>query len=827
MVNPGRIVVLIDMDCFFCQVETKLQPQYAGKPLAVVQYNQWEMGGIIAVNYEARNFGVTRHMRGKEAKEKCPDIVLASVPCLRGKADTTRYRKAGHEVIKVIRKHCNVIERASVDEAYLDITDIVEKRLDKISSNELISSLANTFVVGYSEIGKSDEEERHKGLQTWILDSFKELHDIQAQKLAVAGMIVEEIRASIYNETGFRCSAGISQNKILAKLACGLHKPNRQTILPEAAVASLYSTLSVKKVRNLGGKFGDVVVESLGCNVMGDLMQYSLEQLQKHFDEKTGLWLYNIARGIDNEPVTNRLLSKSVGACKKFPGKQAITSLEVLKHWAGDLAAEVCERLEQDLIENQRRATLLTISYHYYQNRSTVSQSRSLILNSYKPEKMASQCVDVITKSTQCPVAYIGIVASKFVPSKESGSFLKFFNTVKSKNDGEVSPQIDQMKITSSSGDKTNLKSNSEVVEAKSFAVINSKEDQSPKMEKKKPVTINGKEEPVRNTETTMVEKSVKTTNEATRKGNKRIIDNSLNTNMEDSPTSRRVFKLMQVCNEHDEAKLRNKRMSSMVINNNDFQSSFFMNIFKTNKKDCNENVDENSDTAEESERSEQSIVSNANNLNTSNDTDDNSNSDSWIRENGQDKPSSSCAPTLVSSNDTKNSSEKKLREESTAHNPSKLLREIFPNLDDMDPDILLLLPPDLQEEARLYARSRDKKQEKIVKVSRDLPMKTAKGKPSKTKVAGKGKRRSPILDNFLIKTDSSELLERCTECGQMISVMRYSEHIDFHVAQNLYREINKPDLSENSVKRKLEDTEIVVTSAKRQLNNNKFDGDS
>lgn len=57
-------------------------------------------------------------------------------------------------------------------------------------------------------------EERSQGLQTWILDSFKELHDIQAQKLAVAGVIIEEIRDSIYKETGFRCSAGISQNKV-------------------------------------------------------------------------------------------------------------------------------------------------------------------------------------------------------------------------------------------------------------------------------------------------------------------------------------------------------------------------------------------------------------------------------------------------------------------------------------------------------------------------------------------------------------------------------------------------------------------------------------
>lgn len=57
-------------------------------------------------------------------------------------------------------------------------------------------------------------EERSEGLLTWISDSFKELHDTQAQKLAIAGVIVEEIRDSIYKETNFRCSAGISQNKV-------------------------------------------------------------------------------------------------------------------------------------------------------------------------------------------------------------------------------------------------------------------------------------------------------------------------------------------------------------------------------------------------------------------------------------------------------------------------------------------------------------------------------------------------------------------------------------------------------------------------------------
>ncbi|XP_018407164.1 PREDICTED: DNA polymerase eta [Cyphomyrmex costatus] len=789
--SSSRIVVLIDMDCFFCQVETRLQPQYEGMPLAVVQYNQWEMGGIIAVNYEARSLGVTRHMRGKEAKEKCPDIVLVSVPCLRGKADTSRYRKAGHEVIKVIKKHCNVIERASVDEAYLDITDIVDKRLteSKISPKQLIAFLRNTYVVGYSEIGKNDEEERCQGLQTWILDSFRELHDVQAQRLAVAGIIVEEIRDSICKETSFKCSAGIAHNKILAKLACGLHKPNRQTILPEAAVSSLYSTLPVKKVRNLGGKFGDVVVESLGCKVMGDLLQYSLEQLKKHFDEKTGFWLYNIARGIDDEPVTNRLLAKSIGACKKFPGKQAITSLEVLKHWAGDLAAEVCERLEEDFVENQRRATLLVISYHYYHNRSTVSQTRSLTLNSYKPEKMANQCVDVITKSTQCPVAFMGISVTKFVSSKESGSFLKFFKNTKSK---------DEEKIILNSHRDTSLMSNSEAEEKTPF---NSKE-----------VYLLESKGQISETESQKVKELIAKTNEGTMKENKRV--NNLNTSAEDSPTSKRVSKLIQVCNERDKIKTENKRLSGMVINNNDFQDSFFMNIYKTEEKKCYNNVDESANTMKESKCRKQLIVSDVCEKNMNDENINDYNTDLHGQVNVYEKP----VTRHVNSNNEESTEENTKR--TSAQDSLIRLQDIFPDLDNMDSDILSLLPINLQEEAKLYIKSRDKKQENV-KIVRELP-KTER-RPSKAKLRGKSdKKRSPLY-NFLIKTNSDEHnvpLERCVECNQMIPITKFSEHMDFHVAQNLYQEINKPTSSENgNVKRKLEDDEVNIFT-KRQTSN-------
>lgn len=415
---------------------------------------------------------------------------------------------------------------------------------------------------------------------------------------------------------------------------------------------------------------------------------------------------------------------------------------------------------------------------------------------------MANQCVNIITKSTHCPVAYMGIAASKFIPSKESGSFLKFFNTVKSKDSKKINLNINQSGTTSSSESEINFKSNFEVAEAEPSTSINSK-DQSPKVEKEKPLsTIIGEEEPIPITVTAAIEKSVATTSEITARESKTIFDNPLKTEAEDSPTSRKLFKLIQVYNECDEAKSKIKRMSNMAINNNDFQNSFFMNIFKTDQKDRFENVDGSSDIVKELELDTK-------NLDNSNDT-DNSNSNLCIQNNDQEKLSSNCASALMHKKD-EDSCEKDFKGQSTPQNSPVLLREIFPNLDDIDPDTLLLLPPNLQEEARSYARSRDKQREKLVKISRDVPAKTAKGKSAKIKAASKAKKRSPKLDNFLIKTNSNGLLERCVECGQMIPVTKYDEHTDFHVAQNLYRDINKP---ENSVKRKLEDAE-VVTNAK------------
>lgn len=207
-------------------------------------------------------------MRGDQATEHCPDIELVRVPNVREKADLSKYRDAGREVALVLQTFTPLLERASVDEAYLDITQNVATRLDdmdkvRVNLNAMYDfkfimkrviyvythqglfsvkpeMLVNTYALGYDNIGKfvqtvaarlkangGGADEADDGMNNDV-------------KLLIGATIVNEIRAAVKAKTGYECSAGIGHNKILAKLVCGINKPNKQTLLPITHVAHLY-----------------------------------------------------------------------------------------------------------------------------------------------------------------------------------------------------------------------------------------------------------------------------------------------------------------------------------------------------------------------------------------------------------------------------------------------------------------------------------------------------------------------------------------------------------------------------------------------------------
>ncbi|CAL6302121.1 unnamed protein product [Bathycoccus prasinos] len=155
---PNRVIAHFDLDCFYCQVERSLDDSLKEMPTGVCQYDPFERDGVstrdamgdrkthltrpgannslIAVSYEARKKGVKRNMKIGEARRCCPEMIFVQVPTKHSKADLKIYRDAGAKVAAELAKH-GTIERASIDEAYLDVTKEANAVLEKCERNEM------------------------------------------------------------------------------------------------------------------------------------------------------------------------------------------------------------------------------------------------------------------------------------------------------------------------------------------------------------------------------------------------------------------------------------------------------------------------------------------------------------------------------------------------------------------------------------------------------------------------------------------------------------------------------------------------------------------
>ncbi|XP_059625647.1 DNA polymerase eta isoform X2 [Cornus florida] len=310
-------------------------------------------------------------MRGDEAKQVCPQIQLVRVPVARGKADLSIYRNAGSEVVSIFAR-TGRCERASIDEVYLDLTDAAEIMLAETPPESLEAipeEVLKSHVLGLNQDGNDVDE----NVREWLRRSNADHRD---KLLACGALIVAELRLQVLKETEFTCSAGVAHNKMLAKLASGMNKPAQQTVVPFSSVMGLLKPLPIKKMKQLGGKLGSSLQVDLGVNTVGDLLQFSEEKLQECYGINTGTWLWNIARGISGEEVEGRLLPKSHGSGKTFPGPRALKTTASVEHWLNELCEELSERLHSDLDQNKRIAHTLTLHVRAYKSGDSDSHKK-------------------------------------------------------------------------------------------------------------------------------------------------------------------------------------------------------------------------------------------------------------------------------------------------------------------------------------------------------------------------------------------------------------------------------------------------------------------
>ncbi|EFO21944.1 hypothetical protein LOAG_06542 [Loa loa] len=392
-----RIIALIDMDCFYVQVEQRLQPHLYGKPVAVVQHSSanYRGGGLLAVSYEARSFGIKRGMFGEQAKALCPDLTLCYVPVGEhiDKADITRYRDASAEVFKVLHEFDSriVVERASVDEAYLDLSALVQHIFEttnpsvKYMEPNAVDLFPTTHVADGADLNEDKipdwKYDRVESLHSFISEAY-ETQDEYKLKLIIGADVIEQIRSAIKKNTAFNCSAGIGSSKMIAKLVCSRHKPGQQTVVFNEAIPKVFEYTPINEVRNLGGKLGRALVEKFDVKTMGELSQISMSDLSECFPAQAK-WIYNIARGIDEEKVTARDKQSSVAVSKNFPGPNALKTDGDVKFWLEGLIKELVKRLIDDQITNIRTASTLHIGCT-----TNVHLTRSMQMKTYDPKAL-------------------------------------------------------------------------------------------------------------------------------------------------------------------------------------------------------------------------------------------------------------------------------------------------------------------------------------------------------------------------------------------------------------------------------------------------------
>ncbi|KAG2231529.1 hypothetical protein INT48_002923 [Thamnidium elegans] len=429
--KDSRCILHVDLDCFYCQVEQVRLGIPFDAPTAV---QQWR--GLIAVNYAARKAGVERHADIDDAKKICPNIKLLHVATY-GPDDTEPryhpnpdrrthkvsldpYRNASREIFKIFHKYCDKIQKIGSDEGFLDVTETINQRLmeryvnrmpqlsDKLQDQEcgiLIDwDKLGVVVTSPEEDVTSESSEKQWSTTTW--------RDLQ---LAIGAELAAEIRKEVYDKLQYTCSAGIAHYKTVAKLCSSKNKPNNQTVLREPARLNFMADVPFKKIRNLGGKLGSEVGSDLEVSNASELWKYSIKELQDKFGVSTGLYIYNICRGIDDEEVSATKTPKSLMAAKSF--NPAIQNPTEMQPWFSILSMELHTRIMRNYEDFGTWPKNVTIRYRSY--------------GSYRTKVIGSFHKDDMKTNDAYPCFGLDLVASGLShdESSKSHTLNRFFTT--------------------------------------------------------------------------------------------------------------------------------------------------------------------------------------------------------------------------------------------------------------------------------------------------------------------------------------------------------------------------------------------------------------
>ncbi|MEN9406955.1 MAG: hypothetical protein RLZZ455_171 [Candidatus Parcubacteria bacterium] len=280
-----RIILHIDFDSFFASVAQEDHPEFRGKPLGVTAHNG--RTAIIAASREAKKMGVKNVMRTYDAYKLCPDLLLTS-------ADFHRYWEISKIFINICKDFSPYVEVFSIDELFLDVT-------------------------------------------------------LTAHLFGGVHPLIKKLKTRVSHEIGpfITVSVGIAGNKMLAKMASGLKKPDGVFEVRDDRLEQVFAIAKLQDICGIGPRI-EARLQQMGITTLLRLRQAPLPLLVAEFGDVAGHFLYNVGQGKDTAPVRSFTQVddvKSVGRNYCLPHNEYDTRIVLQNVY--ELCEEVCLKLRR------------------------------------------------------------------------------------------------------------------------------------------------------------------------------------------------------------------------------------------------------------------------------------------------------------------------------------------------------------------------------------------------------------------------------------------------------------------------------------------------
>ena len=396
MSDLPRVIAHLDMDAFYASVELLRYPELRGLPVVIGggsrQQPFWQndpatgeprrvfaklrdyvgRGVITTATYEARTFGVNSAMGLMKASKKAPDAILLPT-------DFDEYRKYSRLFKATVQALTPQVEDRGIDEIYIDLTELVAARMP-----------------ADDESGGTQAE----GMR--IADTWWSAREI-----------ARELKQAVRDATGLSCSIGLAPNKLIAKIASELDKPDGLAIVTESEVESRLWPLPVRRLHGVGPK-ASAKLARLGIATIGELAQADPAWLAQNFGKANAAWMHDAARGRDDRAVVTFSEPKSISRETTFDRDlHAVHDRSQLTR----IFTELCAELSKDLQRKRYASKTIGIKLRF-EDFKTVTRDSTLAARTDDADQIrraAGECLKRVDLTKR--IRLLGVRAGNLAPT--------------------------------------------------------------------------------------------------------------------------------------------------------------------------------------------------------------------------------------------------------------------------------------------------------------------------------------------------------------------------------------------------------------------------